>query len=123
VFVSLVSITEMAVPANVMDSSQKRLLHKECFVTIGATAGFEDLLLAAVSNEVLDILAELNFTDLTIQCGTMNDYFTKIKPADNKGLRITNFGFKAQGLENEMRRCQSRKGVSEEGLVICHAGQ
>jgi beta-1,4-N-acetylglucosaminyltransferase len=106
-----------------MDSNQKQPLHKECFVTIGATAGFEDLLLAAVSKEVLEILAELNFTDLTIQCGNMNDYFTKIKPRDNKAIRIMNFGFKGQGLENEMRRCQSRKGVSEEGLVICHAGQ
>jgi beta-1,4-N-acetylglucosaminyltransferase len=108
--------------AEAMNPSQKRPLHKECFVTIGATAGFEDLLLAAISNEVSEILTQLSFTDLTVQCGTMNDYFSKIKPTDNKGLRINNFGFKAQGLENEMRRCQPRKGVSEEGLVICHAG-
>jgi beta-1,4-N-acetylglucosaminyltransferase len=105
-----------------MDSKQNRPLHKECFVTIGATAGFEDLLIAAVSNEVLETLSELGFTNLTIQCGTMNQYFSKIKPTDSRGLRITNFDFKAQGLENEMKRCQARTGVSQEGLVICHAG-
>jgi beta-1,4-N-acetylglucosaminyltransferase len=105
-----------------MDSNQVGLLHKECFVTIGATAGFEELLIAAVSDDVLNTLADIGFTDLTVQCGTMNEYFSKIKPTDSKGLRITNFDFKAHGLENEMKRCQSRNGVSQEGLVICHAG-
>ena len=105
-----------------MDIDEKLPLHKECFVTIGATAGFEDLLVAAVSEEVLQTLSDLDYTHLTIQCGSMNDYFSEIKPKDSKGLRITNFGFKSQGLENEMRRCQSKEGVSQEGLVICHAG-
>ena len=43
-------------------------------------------------------------------------------PVDLKGLDIEAFDFKAAGLNQEMRECQAKDGVSAKGLLICHAG-
>lgn len=97
-------------------------LRKECFVTIGATADFPQLLTAAVSDETLTKLKSLNYTDLTLQVGKSETYFHQIKPVDDKGINIKYFAFKSKGLENELKRCKAKEGVSDEGVVVCHAG-
>ncbi|RDL37874.1 UDP-N-acetylglucosamine transferase subunit ALG13 [Venustampulla echinocandica] len=100
----------------------KRRMRRECFLTIGATADFPQLLAAAVSDPTLQKLRDLGFTDLTLQVGELADYFLQIKPVDSKGINIRHFAFNKHGLQDEMRKCQAKPGVSEEGIVICHAG-
>ncbi|TVY81783.1 UDP-N-acetylglucosamine transferase subunit alg13, partial [Lachnellula suecica] len=97
-------------------------MHREIFVTTGATADFPDLLANAVSDETLKTLSDLSFTRLTIQGGKLEEYFQKIKPQDTRGIDIKFFDFNKNGLHREMMACQAKNGVSEEGLVVCHAG-
>ncbi|KAG9238083.1 glycosyltransferase family 28 C-terminal domain-containing protein [Amylocarpus encephaloides] len=97
-------------------------LHKECFLTIGATANFTQLLKQAVTEEVLSVLKEQGFTDLTLQVGNSHAYFTKIKPEETAGINIEYFDFNPHGLTYEMKKCQAKEGVSKEGLVVSHAG-
>ncbi|TVY34130.1 UDP-N-acetylglucosamine transferase subunit [Lachnellula subtilissima] len=97
-------------------------MHREIFVTTGATADFQDLLANAVSDETLQALSDLSFTHLTIQGGKLGDYFQEIKPENTRGVNIRFFDFNKNGLQQEMKACQAREGVSEEGLVVCHAG-
>jgi UDP-N-acetylglucosamine transferase subunit ALG13 len=98
-------------------------MRREIFVTTGATADFRDLVANAVSDETLKTLADLSFTHLTIQGGKLGDYYESIKPKDTKGINIRFFDFNKNGLHQEMRACQAKKGASEEGLVVCHAGK
>lgn len=98
-------------------------MHREIFVTTGATADFQDLLANAVSDETLQALSDLSFTHLTIQGGKLGDYFQGIKPRNTKGVSVRFFDFNKNGLQQEMKACQAREGVSEEGLVVCHAGK
>lgn len=97
---------------------------RECFVTVGATAEFPQLIQAVLSEESLQALKESGFTKLNLQCGPSLAYFQEIKPTGNNalGLEIKAFDFNKQGLGQEMRALQPRHGVSE-GLVICHAGK
>jgi UDP-N-acetylglucosamine transferase subunit ALG13 len=98
-------------------------MRREIFVTTGATADFEELVANAVSDNTLTTLSELSFTHLTIQGGKLGEYFESIKPKDTRGITIRFFDFNKNGLHQEMRACQAKKGVSEEGLVVCHAGE
>ena len=98
------------------------IMIKECLITIGATAKFPELIEAALSEDCLQKLAGNGFTHLNVQYGDLKDHFSRLKPADTKGLNIRGFGFNKSGLNAEIRACQAKPGVSEEGLVICHAG-
>ncbi|KAF4636364.1 hypothetical protein G7Y89_g1732 [Cudoniella acicularis] len=109
------------VAAHEMESGANPI-HRECFVSIGATANFPELLAAAVSEGTLKKLKELNYTDLTLQVGGLVDYFHQIKPEDDNGINIKYFAFNKHGLEHEMKKCQAKEGESAEGLVVCHAG-
>jgi beta-1,4-N-acetylglucosaminyltransferase len=96
---------------------------KECLITTGATAKFPELVEAALSERCLKKFVENGFTRLTFQCGDSMEEFSSLKPVDTKGLDIRGFAFNKMGLNKEIRDCQAKEGVSEEGLVICHAGQ
>ena len=98
-------------------------MHRQCFVTVGATADFKELLAAAVSPEILQSLADKDFTHLTLQVGDLYSYFMETKPTDTKGLNLQYFAFNANGLREEMSNCKAKKDVSHEGLVISHAGK
>jgi len=95
---------------------------KECLITTGATAAFPELIEAVLSEACLTKFVESGFTSLNIQYGDLEEQFSKLKPTDAKGLKITGFGFNKSGLNKEIRTCQAKAGVSEQGLVICHAG-
>ncbi|CAG8958935.1 hypothetical protein HYFRA_00012932 [Hymenoscyphus fraxineus] len=107
-------------------------MRRECFVTIGATAKFEDLVAAAVSEQTLIKLKELGYTHLTVQVGDLEDYFKQIRPQDTKGIIVQHFTFDKDGLAHYMKKCKANPGPdggsingftpSEEGLIICHAG-
>ena len=102
----------------------KTKLHKECFITVGATATFEQLIRATLSDEVLTKLREKGFTHLNYQYGNSSELFHELLLKDQKDLRlvINGFGFKPKGLGDDIKRCKRVDGNSEEGLVISHAG-
>ncbi len=95
---------------------------KECLITTGATAKFPELIQAALTPECLQAFVDNGFTHLNFQCGETFSYFADLKPADTKGLDIKAFDFNKNGLNKEMRACQEKEGISQKGLLICHAG-
>lgn len=98
---------------------------KECLITVGATARFPELIQAALSEACLQQLSEGGFTHLTFQYGKSQELFDVLRKSvvDARGLNIKGFGFDAVGLNKQIRACQAKEGVSEQGLVICHAGE
>lgn len=124
--------------------------NRACFVTIGATASFRSLLVATTSDQFIDSLLSLGYTDLTLQCGPDLEYCRELLAAqaqnqqldgsqsirqkenqeisrdnhiDIKGLKIKMFDFNKMGLGQEMRVCQAQGGKRREGVVVCHAGR
>lgn len=77
---------------------------------------------ASVSEQTLLKLKKFDYTHLTIQVGDLEDFFNRTKPKDTKGIVVKSFTFKRDGLTHNMKKCRAKPGVSEEGLVICHAG-
>jgi beta-1,4-N-acetylglucosaminyltransferase len=99
-------------------------LHKECFITTGASARFPELVVAALQPDALESFARQGFTKLTFQVGDALDLFHRAKPklADCMGLEIEAFDFNATGLDKELKACLAVEGKSAEGMVITHAG-
>lgn len=105
--------------------------HKVCFVTIGATAPFDALLSHVLDQPFLDALKKHEYTTLLIQYGkegqAIFDTFVRNNPPGSPGrydLDIEGFGFKSQGLIQEMRSTKanpSQKAV--EGMILSHAGK
>ena len=103
-------------------------LRKECLVTVGATATFEHLIQATLSDDVLKTLKEKGFTHLNFQYGNSSDLFHELYellPQFQRelGFVITSFGFEPKGLGGHIKKCKQVDGESEEGLVISHAGK
>ena len=105
-------------------SARKRV----CFVTIGATAGFEALLRATLSPSFLTVLREYGYTDLRLQYGKdgrgIFEQFASdwnIGDENENELNISGFDFKKHGIEDEIRATKGQ-GQCREGIVISHAG-
>jgi len=101
---------------------------KVCFVTIGATAGFDALIRATLSSAFLAVLRRYGYTDLRLQYGKdgrpMIEDFEKRCKTDveySRGINVGGLDFKKQGLGAEMRAANGEEG-SLEGVVISHAG-
>jgi len=116
-FISSMSVTQNGHPPR-----------KVCFVTIGATAGFDALIRATLSAPFLEALRTLDYTDLRLQLGTggmsILEEYERSKTASITGkqeLNVSGFEFLKQGLGSEM---SAAKGGSNgvEGVVISHAG-
>lgn len=96
---------------------------KLCFVTIGATAAFDSLLRAVLSQSFIEALVEFGYTDLQVQYGA-NGYslfhqYSKQDPSvvsSGPKINITGFDFRKAGLGAEM-------GAARNGVVISHAGK
>lgn len=104
---------------------------KLCFVTIGATAPFDALLSNVLDKPFLEALKKHGYTTLLIQYGkegrAIFDAFTRNNnSADSpggSGLDIQGFGFKQEGLLQEMRKTQANKALDfVEGMILSHAG-
>ena len=101
---------------------------KTCFVTIGATAGFDALLSAVLETSFLDCLRDYEYTDLLMQYGNegaaVYDDFVSKSVSEEKprsGIKVNGFAFNDLGLGQEMRIAKGENGALE-GLVISHAG-
>jgi beta-1,4-N-acetylglucosaminyltransferase len=109
------------------DKSKHMATGKRCFVTIGATAPFDSLVRAVFEPGFIEALRSAGYTELRIQYGNESGeaiFRQRSQTLDslaNHGLTITGFGFKQEGLREEM---QALKGSvpQNQGMVISHAG-
>ncbi|MCJ1483816.1 N-acetylglucosaminyldiphosphodolichol N-acetylglucosaminyltransferase catalytic subunit alg13 [Schaereria dolodes] len=109
------------------DDHQKQ--EKLCFVTIGATASFDSLIKAALSQSFLEALEVANYTDLLLQHGRegqkiLNDFYTQAQISDVEkitGVTVNGFDFEKEGLSQVMRKAKGERDAAE-GVVISHAG-
>ena len=95
---------------------------KVCFVTIGATAAFDSLLRAVLSEGFIEALVEFGYTDLQVQYGADGySLFSQYSKQDasvvsaSPKINITGFDFRKAGLGAEM-------AAARNGVVISHAG-
>lgn len=106
------------------DSPCKKL----CFVTIGATASFDSLIAAALSQDFLKTLRHAGYTDLLLQHGNegqkiFEDFVIqhRLDSPERCGLNLNGFDFNKRGLGWEMKEAKGGNGA-EEGVVISHSG-
>jgi len=99
-------------------------LAKVAFVTVGATAPFDDLILTCFQPHLLSAFEAEGYNKLVFQCGKSLKLFHDAKTLVNgsHSLEISGFDFNPDGLGQEMRMCKAKDGVSEEGVVITAAG-
>jgi beta-1,4-N-acetylglucosaminyltransferase len=103
---------------------------KKCFVTIGATASFAELVKAVLQPDFLEALESLEYTDLIIQYGEDGQklFDSLLEPAKNSEsgsvLEIKGFGLDKAGLGSYMRQAKGGNvnAGEKEGVVISHAG-
>lgn len=102
---------------------------KLCFVTIGATAGFDSLIRAVLSETFIQALEAHSYTDLLIQYGkdengVYRDFqeFTRDDSGTAARIRVVGFGFNEVGLGQEMRAVKGGRD-GREGVIISHAGK
>lgn len=99
-----------------------------CFVTIGATAAFDQLLHAVLTSQFLQTLRASGYTNLLLQYGTagysiLKSFEAEVASgeADNHGIDISGFDFNKLGLGVEMSLVKAAEDRAE-GVVISHAG-
>ncbi|TAQ90162.1 hypothetical protein B7494_g1458 [Chlorociboria aeruginascens] len=99
-------------------------MEKECFVTVGATADFPDLVAGVLSADMIEALGEEGYTRLTMQVGRSYEYYLNLQKTALQlpSLKITAFAFNKKGLGEEMLSVKAVEGKSHEGVVISHAG-
>ncbi|CAL8577660.1 N-acetylglucosaminyldiphosphodolichol N-acetylglucosaminyltransferase catalytic subunit alg13 [Xanthoria parietina] len=104
------------------------MTQKICFVTIGATAAFDQLLHAVLTSQFLQTLRASGYTNLLLQYGTagysiLKSFEAEVASgeADNHGIDISGFDFNKLGLGVEMSLVKAADDRAE-GVVISHAG-
>ena len=102
---------------------------KLCFVTIGATAGFDSLISAVLSETFIEALEAYGYTDLLIQHGKdasniYRAYQDSVRDGRStvQNINVRGFAFNAVGLGQEMRMVKGRS-KDREGVIISHAGK
>ncbi|KAK3402100.1 glycosyltransferase family 28 C-terminal domain-containing protein [Sordaria brevicollis] len=96
---------------------------RQCFVTVGATAGFRPLLSEVLNPEFLNCLADNNFELLKVQCGEDFEWFdAQVRSLDpSPPLRIQRFAF-TENMTKHYVRSRGEKAVRPPGVVVAHAG-
>jgi hypothetical protein len=104
---------------------------KMCFVTVGATAAFDELIEELVSERCLKVLVDLGYTWVTIQCGysgaqLAEDCFKNLFPSSNglepDHISVAAFNFTDGPMTNLMRYVKAGPD-RDEGMIITHAGE
>ncbi|KAI4098976.1 MAG: hypothetical protein LQ339_006169 [Xanthoria mediterranea] len=104
------------------------MTQRVCFVTIGATAAFDQLLHAVLTSQFLQTLQASGYTKLLLQYGSAGHSILKAfeakvvsGEAENHGIDISGFDFNKLGLGQEMSSVKAAEDRAE-GVVISHAG-
>lgn len=96
---------------------------RQCFVTVGATAGFRPLLSEVVKPEFLTCLADNNFDLLKVQCGEDFEWFdAQVKSLPPSSVTIECFAF-TENMTKHYVRSRGVKSVRLPGVVVAHAGE
>ncbi|KAK0615019.1 glycosyltransferase family 28 C-terminal domain-containing protein [Bombardia bombarda] len=102
-----------------------QVLPRRCFVTIGATAGFRQLLDEIIQPAFLTCLAEHGFDMLEVQCGPDHDWFAQqtgsLEKEATHGVEIRSFEY-TKDMQSHMLECRGEAGVRLAGCIISHAG-
>ena len=100
---------------------------KSCFVTVGATAPFDELIKAILEPKFLKALHDADYTELLVQHGYegQGNLFNRLIGQPNVSefcksskLKVSGFGFDKDGLDNYLRGAKDCGGA-----VMSHAGQ
>ncbi|KAL9608401.1 MAG: hypothetical protein Q9167_006764 [Letrouitia subvulpina] len=104
------------------------MVSRTCFVTIGATASFDQLINATLSPDFLQALQASDYTTLTLQYGKngqqiLEEFRETVASGRRRdyGIEVTGFDFNKQGLGQQMKTAKAGKS-RQEGVVISHAG-
>ncbi|KAL8775014.1 MAG: hypothetical protein Q9209_000493 [Squamulea sp. 1 TL-2023] len=104
------------------------MTQRVCFVTIGATAAFDQLLQAVLTSQFLRTLQASGYTKLLLQYGKngyniLKDFESEVAfgEANKHGIDISGFDFNKLGLGQEMWSVKAGEDRAE-GVVISHAG-
>ncbi|KAL8940691.1 MAG: hypothetical protein Q9216_002678 [Gyalolechia sp. 2 TL-2023] len=104
------------------------MVQKVCFVTIGATAAFDQLLKAILTARFLQALQALGYTSLRLQYGKngskiLDESGIVDEPGKGAqyGIEVSGFDFNTKGLGQEMWVTKAGEDRAE-GVVISHAG-
>ena len=100
-----------------------------CFVTVGATAPFPQLIESCTSRRFLESLKAQGYTKLLIQHGNKGKNLSSmVKDLDldnrdiaSSGIELEGFDFNPNGLVEEMRATKGQHDARD-GVVISHAG-
>lgn len=104
---------------------------KLCFVTVGATASFDLLLLSVLDQPFLTALRVFGYTHLLVQYGkdgrTIFENFLLNHPPGTEGrhdIQIDGFAFNKAGLTREMRLAKENPTeFRTSGMIVSHAGE
>ncbi|RMZ82155.1 hypothetical protein DV738_g1843, partial [Chaetothyriales sp. CBS 135597] len=101
---------------------------KRCFVTVGATAPFNQLISAVLQPAFLEALHQQGFTELRIQHGDggkvhFNFFMDAVGDRVQKdtGIAVSGFAYNTTGLQEELKAVKGSSPATE-GTVISHAG-
>ena len=102
---------------------------RTCFVTVGATAPFHELIEACTSYKFLESLIAQGYSQIIIQHGNRDKDLSslmknlELAPNSNSRSRISidGFDFSPDGLHMELKAAKGHVG-EREGVVISHAG-
>ncbi|KAI4175784.1 MAG: hypothetical protein LQ343_001397 [Gyalolechia ehrenbergii] len=104
------------------------MVQKVCFVTIGATAAFDQLLKAVLTSQFLQALQALGYTSLRLQYGKNGQKIVDesrivddLGQVTKYGIKVSGFDFDTKGLGQEMWVTKAAEERAE-GVVISHAG-
>ncbi|KAL8675387.1 MAG: hypothetical protein Q9168_000218 [Polycauliona sp. 1 TL-2023] len=104
------------------------MTQRVCFVTIGATAAFNQLLHAVLNSQFLRTLQASGYTKLLLQYGKhgrsiLEAFEDRVAAGDTDryGIDISGFDFNKLGLGQEMSSVKAATDRAE-GVVISHAG-
>jgi beta-1,4-N-acetylglucosaminyltransferase len=104
---------------------------RTCFVTVGATASFINLVQAVLEQRFLKKLSSLGYSHLRVQYGKDGEStvakslglerITSEHLGNFCGIDIVGFEFKPEGVTKDMAR--ARGYAKPEGVVISHGGR
>ena len=112
--------------AAAQSSSRRR---KTCFVTIGATTGFQDLISAVLHPDFAAALVSQQYTHLLVQHGLDGTESFKSESENlsrnvGSSLSIDGFGVDPNGLDDYFALAKGAAAPGDiEGVVISHAGK
>jgi beta-1,4-N-acetylglucosaminyltransferase len=111
------------------EETEKKRRTKVCFVTVGATAKFDDLIQELLGDDCVNALASVGYSVISLQYGHGKELaercYTKLLQTFQDHLPgnivIDAFDFSQVPLTDLMRRAKAEQG-REEGMIITHAG-